>query len=148
MRMWMKGFLDTFEQSGHPIPASNIVLCNTSSSSAIEVFSKLYEQGRLPRALFCESDVLAHGVLYACHSLGLSIPKDLEVFTVGINMPEMNDYAVPSLSRIDIPMGKIGSQCLNLLINLIEKKATNPTIVYLEGKKIIGQSSPENSLNK
>ena len=148
MRMWMKGFLDTFEQSGHPIPANNIVLCNTSSSSAIEVFSKLYEQGRLPRALFCESDVLAHGVLYACHSLGLSIPKDLEVFTVGINMPEMNDYAVPSLSRIDIPMGKIGSQCLNLLINLIEKKATNPTIVYLEGKKIIGQSSPENSLNK
>lgn len=143
MRMWMKGFLDTFSEAGHAIPNESIVLCNTSSSSAIDVFKQLHAENRLPKALFCESDVLAHGVLFACHELGIMIPQDLEVFTIGINMPELNDYAVPSLSRIDIPMGKIGSQCMNLAINLIEKRQANPTIVYLEGDKIIGQSSPE-----
>ena len=96
----------------------------------------------MPRAMFCESDVLAHGMLYACHDLGITIPDDVEVFTIGINMAEFNDYAIPSLSRIDIPMGKIGEECLHLLVDLIEKKQENPAVVYIEGSKIIGQSSP------
>ena len=96
----------------------------------------------MPRAMFCESDVLAHGILFACHELGIAIPDAVEVFTVGINMPEINDYTVPSLSRIDIPMGEIGEDCLHLVVDLIEKKQPMPTVEYLEGKKIIGQSSP------
>lgn len=143
MRMWMQGFLDTFAQAGHPVPEENIVLCDTSSSSAIKATKQLYEAKRLPKAMFCESDVLAHGMLFACHELGVSIPADLEVFTIGINMAEFNDYAIPSLSRIDIPMREIGEKCLHLLVDLIEKKTPNPTVVYSEGIKIIGQSSPE-----
>lgn len=142
MRMWMQGFLDTFSQAGHPIPAENIILCDTSSSSAIDATRNLYSAGRLPRAVFCESDVLAHGMLFACHELGVSIPDDVEVFTIGINMAEFNDYAIPSLSRIDIPMSEIGERCLHLLVDLIEKKTPNPTVVYEEGIKIIRQSSP------
>ena len=142
MRMWMTGFLDTFAKAGPPVAKENIILCTTSSSSAIDVTKKLYASGHMPRAMFCESDVLAHGMLYACHELGVSIPDDVEVFTIGINMAEFNDYAIPSLSRIDIPMGKIGEECLHLLVNLIEKKQENPTVVYIEGSKIIGQSSP------
>jgi len=142
MRKWMKGFLDTYAEAGHPLQEDKIILCNTSSASAIDVCKKLYAEKRLPKAMFCESDVLAHGMLFACHELGVSIPRDLEVFTVGINMPELNDYAVPSLSRIDIPMGANGAQCMHLLIDLIEKKITHPATIYLEGKKIIAQSSP------
>ena len=143
MRMWMKGFLDTFAEAGHPVPEENIVLCDTSSSSAIDATKKLYAEKRLPKAMFCESDVLAHGMLFACHELGVSIPGDVEVFTIGINMAEFNDYAIPSLSRIDIPMREIGEKCLHLLVDLIEKKTPKPTVVYAEGIKIIGQSSPE-----
>ena len=143
MRMWMKGFLDTFAQAGHAVPAENIILCSTSSASAIDATKKLYAADKLPRAMFCESDVLAHGMLYACHELGVSIPGDVEVFTVGINMAEFNDYSIPSLSRIDIPMREIGEQCLHLLVNLIENKTQNPTVLYAEGIKILGQSSPE-----
>ncbi len=143
MRMWMKGFLDTFAAAGHPVPDENIILCSTSSSSAIDATKKLHAEHRLPKAMFCESDVLAHGMLFACHELNISIPRDVEVFTIGINMAELNDYAIPSLSRIDIPMHEIGEQCLHLLVDLIEKKKPNPTVLYAEGIKIIGQSSPE-----
>ena len=142
MRTWMQGFLDTFAKAGHPVPETNIVLCDTSSSSAVEATKKLYAEKRMPRALFCESDVLAHGVLYACHELGVAIPQDMEVFTIGINMAEFNDYAIPSLSRVDIPMGEIGQHCLHLMVDLIEKKKPNPTVQFVEGKEIIGQSSP------
>lgn len=143
MRMWMKGFLDVFAEAGHPIAAEDIILCNTSSASAVEVCEDLYRRSKMPQALFCESDVLAHGVLYACHNLGLIIPNDLEVFTIGITMPELNDFAIPSLSRIDIPMGLIGEECTRLITALIEKKKTVPTVIYIDGKKIIAQSSPE-----
>ncbi|WP_301860114.1 LacI family DNA-binding transcriptional regulator [uncultured Megasphaera sp.] len=146
MRTWMDGFIDTFARAGHPIPQDRICLCTTSSASAIEATRQLAETHRLPRAMFCESDVLAHGMLYACHEMGISIPGDVEVFTIGINMAEFNDYAIPSLSRIDIPMGHIGEQLLHLIVNLIEKKAENPTVQYVDGIEIIAQSSPaENS---
>lgn len=142
MRMWMQGFLDTFAQAGHPVSDEDIVLCNTSSESAIEATERLYAQGRLPKAMFCESDVLAHGMLYACHQLHVSIPDDVAIFTIGINMAELNDYAIPSLSRIDIPMGEIGAQSLRLVVDLIEKNKANPSVVFVDGIEIIGDSSP------
>ena len=142
MRQWMQGFLDTYRDAGHAIGEENIFLCQTSSASAFEVCKRIHAERRMPRAMFCESDVLAHGMLFACHELGIAIPDAVEVFTVGINMPEINDYTVPSLSRIDIPMGEIGEDCLHLVVDLIEKKQPMPTVEYLEGKKIIGQSSP------
>lgn len=44
MRTWMQGFLDTFAKAGHPVPETNIVLCDTSSSSAVEATKKLYAE--------------------------------------------------------------------------------------------------------
>ncbi|WP_441561809.1 LacI family DNA-binding transcriptional regulator [Colibacter massiliensis] len=143
MRMWMNGFLDVFAEAGHPISDDNIILCDTSSASAVTVCEELYRTGRMPQALFCESDVLAHGVLFACHKLGIAIPQDLEVFTIGITMPEINDFSIPSLSRVDIPMGQIGEACMRLITDLIEQKTTVPATIYIDGRKIIGQSSPE-----
>lgn len=142
MREWMQGFVDAYAAEGHPLAADAIHLCETSSESAFQTCKALYKQGRMPRAMFCVSDVLAHGMLFGCHELGVAVPRDVEVFTIGINMPEINDYTVPSLSRIDIPMGEIGQECLRMVVNLLEKKTPNPTVLYLEGKKIIAQSSP------
>lgn len=143
MRLWMQGFLDAFAAAGHPIPAERVWLCSTSASSAIEIIHALHQAHSLPKAMFCVSDVLAHGMLYGCNELGISIPQDIEVFTIGVNMAEINDYAIPSLSRIDIPMGQIGENCLNLLVDLIEKKEANPAVRYIDGIKIIGHSSPD-----
>lgn len=142
MRQWMQGFLDTYEEAGYPIGEDRIYLCETSSASAFEICKRLASAGNMPKAMFCESDVLAHGMLFACYETGIAVPQDVEVFTIGINMPEINDYTVPSLSRIDIPMGEIGQECLRIAVDLIEKKVPNPTVLFLEGKKIIGQSSP------
>lgn len=142
MRLWMQGFLDTFAAAGHPIPTERIWLCSTSSASAIEIIHVLHQAHSLPKAMFCVSDVLAYGMLYGCNELGISIPQDIEVFTIGVNMAEINDYSIPSLSRIDIPMGQIGENCLNLLVDLIEKKEPNPSVRYIDGIKIIGHSSP------
>ena len=144
MRMWMDGFLEVFAQAGYPVSDYDIFHCDQSLADAVKVCKELIHRDRMPQALFCESDVLAHGVLYGCHNEGISIPHDLEVFTVGITMPEINDFSIPSLSRIDIPMGKIGEECMKMIIDLIEKKRTLPLVTYIEGEKIIADSSPEN----
>lgn len=142
MKHWTRGFLQTFRQAGHPLAPTQILRCDTHARSAIHLIQRLYETNALPRAIFCESDVLAHGILYACHELGIAIPQELEVFTMGINTPAVNDYAIPSLSRIEIPMDEIGATCLRLAVELIEKKQPNPTVYYIEGKKILRNSSP------
>ena len=136
MRMWMDGFLEVFAQAGYPVSDDDIFLCDQSLADAVKVCKELIHRDRMPQALFCESDVLAHGVLYGCHNEGISIPHDLEVFTVGITMPEINDFSIPSLSRIDIPMGKIGEECMKMIIDLIEKKRTLPLVILKEKKSL------------
>ncbi|EGL40673.1 transcriptional regulator, LacI family [Megasphaera lornae] len=143
MSQWTHGFLNTFCQNGHPLAADHILRCSPHAGDAVALIRRLHAAQALPRAIFCESDLLAHGVLYACHNLQIAIPQQLEVFTMGINSPAVNDYAVPSLSRIDIPMGEIGAACLRLAVDLLEKRRPNPTVLYVDGTKIIRQSSPE-----
>ena len=65
MRQWMQGFLDTYKEEGHPIGEDRIYLCETSSASAFEICKRLAAEGTMPKAMFCESDVLAHGMLFA-----------------------------------------------------------------------------------
>ena len=137
MRMWMDGFLEVFAQAGYPVSDDDIFLCDQSLADAVKVCKELIHRDRMPQALFCESDVLAHGVLYGCHNEGISIPHDLEVFTVGITMPEINDFSIPSLSRIDIPMGKIGEECMKMIIDLIEKNVLYLLLLILKEKKLL-----------
>ena len=78
-----------------------------------EGLARLLELGPLPRALFCSSDTLAHGVLVEAQARGLSVPNDLAI--VGFGDLNFAAHTLPPLStvRIDRPaLGRLAAEAL------------------------------------
>lgn len=67
----------------------------------------------LPDCLFCTSDSIALGALKAFHSKGILIPKQLELISVGNGNADQQEFAIPSLSVIKLPMEEMASACLS-----------------------------------
>lgn len=66
----------------------------------------------LPDCLFCTSDSIAIGALKAFHNKGIKIPGQIELISIGNGNPEQQEFSIPSLSVINLPMEEMASACL------------------------------------
>jgi LacI family gluconate utilization system Gnt-I transcriptional repressor len=101
--------------SKHGIADTLSVLVPAPSSFQLgrEGLARLLERGSLPRALFCSSDTLAHGVLVEAQARGVSVPQDLAI--VGFGDLDFAAHTFPPLStvRIDRPaLGRLAAEAL------------------------------------
>ncbi len=83
-----------------------------------EGLARLLERGSLPRAVFCSSDTLAHGVLMEAQARGLSVPKDLAI--VGFGDLEFAAHTFPPLSTVRIDRPAIGRLAAEALLGRFE----------------------------
>lgn len=65
--------------------------------------------------LFAPSDAVAMGVLHRCWELGIKIPNDMGVISVGNGAIEYAEHACPPLTCVSIPMEEMAGHCLELL---------------------------------
>ncbi|MFS0894781.1 LacI family DNA-binding transcriptional regulator [Microbacterium sp. 179-I 3D3 NHS] len=66
---------------------------------------KLLDSSHAPSAIFASSDVQALGAMRALHARGVRIPE--EVAVISIDGTEASEFAVPSLSAIQLPLDEI-----------------------------------------
>ncbi len=85
-----------------------------------EGLARLLEQGPLPRAVFCSSDTLAHGILSEAQSRGLSVPGDLAI--VGFGDLDFAAHTFPPLSTVRIDRPAIGRIAAEALLARIENR--------------------------
>ncbi len=83
-----------------------------------EGLARLLERGSLPRAVFCSSDTLAHGVLIEAQARGLSVPGDLAI--VGFADLDFAAHTSPPLSTVRIDRPAIGRRAAEALLGRIE----------------------------
>jgi len=83
-----------------------------------EGLARLLERGSLPRAVFCSSDTLAHGVLIEAQARGLSVPRDLAI--VGFADLDFAAHTFPPLSTVRIDRPAIGRRAAEALLGRIE----------------------------
>jgi LacI family gluconate utilization system Gnt-I transcriptional repressor len=80
--------------------------------------AQLLGRGSLPRAVFCSSDTLAHGVLMEARARGLSVPGDLAI--VGFGDLDFAAYTFPPLSTVRIDRTAIGRRAAEALLGRFE----------------------------
>jgi LacI family gluconate utilization system Gnt-I transcriptional repressor len=85
-----------------------------------EGLARLLERGPLPRAVFCSSDTLAHGILTEAQSRGLSVPGDLAI--VGFGDLDFAAHTFPPLSTVRIDRPAIGRIAAEALLARIESR--------------------------
>ena len=74
----------------------------------------LLEGGARPTAVFCGSDLLAHGAVEEARSRGLSVPRDLAL--IGFGDLEFASQTSPALSTVRVDRAAIGRQAAELIL--------------------------------
>lgn len=115
-----EGFLSALRGKGMTDMLSVEVPAPSNFRLGREGLARLLELGPLPRAVFCSSDTLAHGVLMEAQARGLSIPKDLAI--VGFGDLDFAAHAFPPLSTVRIDRAAIGRLAAEALLGRFEGK--------------------------
>lgn len=113
----VQGYTAALREAGVPPDERLIVHGDYSSKSGAASTSKLFERGRRPTAIFCFSDEMALGCVYALRQKGLGVPGDVSV--VGYDDIVSARYYSPPLTTIAQPRREIGRQCATMLLDSI-----------------------------
>ncbi len=87
-----------------------------------------------PMAIFCSSDIIAHGVLIEAQARGLSVPDDLAI--VGFGDQNFAAHTYPALTTVKIDFQKIGRIAAERLLTRLESEEL-PTQVNDVGFEIL-----------
>jgi LacI family repressor for deo operon, udp, cdd, tsx, nupC, and nupG len=82
---------------------------------------RLLLQKKRPSAVFCFSDEIAFGCMYALRQNGFRVPADISV--IGFDDIPLAHYFDPPLTTIAQPADAIGATCASILFDLIEGRA-------------------------
>jgi LacI family gluconate utilization system Gnt-I transcriptional repressor len=89
--------------------------------------ARLLDGGARPTAVFCGSDLLAHGVLEEARSRGLLVPDDIALIGFGDLEFARNTY--PALSTVRVERGAIGWRAAEMILARIEGHGEGERIV-------------------
>lgn len=124
----MVAFGDVSEEGGHA--AAHLLFSQHGRPWALH--------GRRPEALFVASDVQAIGALYALHELGLSVPDDVAVASMGGTRAAA--YTIPALTTMRQDVTYLASTVSKELLRCIQEPGRTPSQVRLRGNLVIGQT--------
>lgn len=103
-----------------------------------QALCSLISQGFTSGAVFCSSDIIAHGVLIEAHAQGISVPQEIGV--MGFGDQDFAASLVPSLSSIGIDRQKLGSRAADALVQAIAHKRRAETVINI-GYRIVERGS-------
>lgn len=113
-----EAFCNAVEAAGVAHPREILVGGAASIKRGREALSRLVDSGFRCGAIFCSSDVLAHGVLIEAQSRGIAIPADIGL--LGFGDQEFAAQLLPPLSSIDLDRQRIGSAAAEAMIEALE----------------------------
>jgi len=113
-------FRSALEQRGFADVVTSIVPAPSNFRLGREGLSRLLELGPLPRAVFCSSDTLAHGVLMEAQARGISVPGELAI--VGFGDLNFAAYTNPALTTVWIDRPAVGRKAAEALLARFEGK--------------------------
>jgi DNA-binding LacI/PurR family transcriptional regulator len=73
--------------------------------------------GFKPTAIFAANDQMALGVLSACRTAGVGVPRDVSV--VGFGNTSAAEHAVPALTTVSMPRHQLGVEAMQAVIDAL-----------------------------
>lgn len=109
-----------------------------SIESGRQAASALFGRDRRPSAIFCFSDEMAIGTLAAARTARLACPSDISV--VGFDDIQMARYVDPPLATVRQPMAEIGRRTVELLLDILNGRQSQPVFATLPFQMIERES--------
>jgi len=125
----LQGYRQAMHEAGIPIYSEMIVEGNFRAESGYQRGRELLAGGSRPTSLFVCNSMMTLGLIKALAELGLECPRDIAVVTFD-DLP-MGEYFRPRLTVVAQPAYSIGYRGAELLIQRIEKKRLDPSVVKI-----------------
>lgn len=116
-----------------------IVDGNNDAASGAEAVQQLLATERFPTAILCSNDVTAIGATRALFKCGMRVPTDVSV--VGADDIPFAALTQPPLTTVQMPRERLGSLALELLQELLGKKAGKGKAAVLDTELVIREST-------
>ena len=115
------GFLSALADNGITDVPTVYVTAPSNFQKGRAGLAQILDRAPLPRAVFCSSDTLAHGVLMEAQARGLSVPGGLAI--VGFGDLDFAAYTYPPLSTVRIDRAVLGRRAAEALLARFEGEA-------------------------
>jgi LacI family transcriptional regulator len=106
---------------------------------AVQAAAALLDLPEPPTAIFAFNDSIAFGALRAARDRGLRVPEDLSV--VGFDDIEPATLVTPALTTVRQPLGEIGRTAVNILVRLLERRASETPHIELATRLVVREST-------
>jgi LacI family gluconate utilization system Gnt-I transcriptional repressor len=108
-----RGYLDAMAAAGHRVRPAWMLERPLAMSGGADGIAALLRLARRPRAIFCGTDVIATGAIFACLRAGLRLPQDIAI--AGYDDLEIAGQMTPSLTTVRIPRFDIGVRAAEMI---------------------------------
>src|SRR5947208_8829257 len=106
---------------------------------AAQAAATLLDLPEPPTAIFAFNDSIAFGALRAARDRGLRVPEDLSV--VGFDDIEPATFVTPALTTVRAPLAEIGRTAVNVLVRLLERRASETPHIELGTRLVVREST-------
>lgn len=121
-----QAFLNACAQLGISVETDQIYATANSISGGVEAARAYCRSPKPSRAIFCESDQMALGIIWELNRQGVRIPQDAELLCIGMMDPEFTEFSTPSLSTIQMNNQEMMEKALLLLMDAISNGSRAP----------------------
>jgi DNA-binding LacI/PurR family transcriptional regulator len=119
----LEGYMDCLKDNNLPPRGELIINSGITIEEAYRASKRLLTSQSRPTAIFATDDLKVMSVYRVCSEEGISIPEDVSI--VGYSNPSYSPFLLPGLTRIEIPVRKLGEVGTQLLFNQIKKNKNN-----------------------
>ena len=106
----LAAYKDSMVKHGLPLKEENIYEGAFTYESGIVAAKKMLEKGRIPEAIICGNDDMAHGIMDVFKKNGIRIPEDVKI--VGFDNGEMSRLNRPTLTSVDKSQLAVGEKAV------------------------------------
>lgn len=129
------GYRTAMEAAGLPVDPSLVVHAPYTSAAGDMAVHALLQGGLLPTAIVAADAPLGLGAWHALEALGLRVPHDVSL--MAIHRPPLEEYRVPALSCVELPLRTLGRRAAELVLDSSAEEPIHETvrdgIVLFEG---------------
>lgn len=134
-RARVDGWRAELTEAGLPVP--ELVAGGWGANQGYSAAKRLLQQSTPPTAVFAANDLLALGMMRACHQEGVRIPDDIAI--VGYDDISGSDFYEPPLTTVRQPFQEVGRQAIETLLAALGGTTTDP--VRTRPELIVRESS-------
>ncbi|NLG72646.1 MAG: LacI family transcriptional regulator [Chloroflexi bacterium] len=133
------GYQEALQEAGLPLQEEYILPGDFSAQSGWEATRTLLALPQPPSAIFLCNDLMAIGGLRAAAEAGFAVPQDLAI--MGFDDIELASFTNPTLSSISQPKAEMGAIAVQMLLEQIEGKRSEPRQEILQPALIVRRST-------